>query len=112
VFALANGLAADGRLTGAEAAWLRESNDWFNAAYHEPTPDVFDREVNPVTECWFKSSAVTLIERVDGYLELLDAHGVGWERVESDHPGVILFEDEVQIVVAPAMSLLSKAGEQ
>ena len=112
VFALANGLAADGLLTSDEAAWLRASNDWYNAAYDEPTPDVFDREMNPITECWFKSSAVSLIERMDGYLRLLDAHDVRWERVESDHPGVVVYEDEVQVVVAPATSLLPNGGER
>lgn len=103
IFALANGLAADGLLSAEEAVWLRSSNDWYNAAYDHPaktSPEVFDRVLNPITECWFKSSAATLIARVDGYLRLLDAHGVSWERVESDAPGVILFEDEVQVVVA------------
>lgn len=104
VFALANGLAAAGVLSEAEARWLRANNDWYDAAYDEPTksdPDIFDREVHAITECWFRSSALSLIERVAEYLELLDAHGIAWERVESDDPGHVLYEDDVQIVVAP-----------
>ena len=71
---------------------------------------MFDRDVNPITECWFKASAVTLIQRVEGYLRLLDAHGVRWERVESDRPGVIVYEDEVQIVVAAEPEARDDAG--
>ena len=104
VFALANGLAARGLLSAQEAAWLRASNDWYAAAYDEPTkivPHVFDRDVHPVTECWFKASATALMANLEGYLRLLDEHRVPWERVESDAPGTVLYEDSVQIVVAP-----------
>ncbi|MFT4215538.1 MAG: hypothetical protein QM622_12315 [Microbacterium sp.] len=104
VFALANGLAAEGLLDSVEATWLRTNNDWYNAAYGDPSkaqPDVFDRSANPITECWFKASATHLLARVDGYLRLLDAHGVAWEAVTSDRPGMILYEDEYQVVVAP-----------
>ena len=104
IFALANRLAADGLLSPVETAWLRAGNDWYEAAYDEPTkfmPDVFNRDAHPVTECWFKASATSLLANIDGYLRLLDAHGVPWERVESDAPGTVLYEDSVQIVVAP-----------
>jgi hypothetical protein len=106
IFALANGLSAAGVLAETDAAWLRSSNDWYNAAYADPAtavPGLFDRAVNPVTECWFRSSAVELIARVGGYLELLDRYGVSWECAGSDAPGRILYEDDVQIVVAPPL---------
>lgn len=43
-----------------------------------------------------------LLERVEPYLKLLDAHEVAWEKLESENPGQIIYEDEVQIVVVPA----------
>ena len=101
VFALANGLRADGRLTAQDEAWLAENNAWYTAAYAEPTPEIFDRTEHPVTECWFRASATHLLDRVGGYLELLDRYGEPWERVETDDPGAVIYEDPVQVVVAP-----------
>lgn len=101
IFALANGLAAHGELDPDEAAWLRENNAWYNAAYASPDSALFDRDVNPITECWFAATATHLLARVDGYLDLLDRHGVPWERVESEDPGRIVYRDAVQVVVAP-----------
>ena len=51
-------------------------------------------------ECWFKLTATHLLERVPGYLALLDRYGVAWVERRSDAPGRVLYEDEVQIVVA------------
>ncbi|MFD8802869.1 hypothetical protein [Streptomyces atroolivaceus] len=50
---------------------------------------------------WFKSSAHDLVERVDGYLEILAAHGVDCRRLESSSPGRIIYEDPYQVVVMP-----------
>jgi hypothetical protein len=102
IFALANGLRARGELSAEELGWLRENNAWYDAAYAEPDPGVFDRTVNPVTECWFKDDAVELLARVDGYLALLDAHGIAWEVVRSDGPGRVIYEDSLQVVVTVA----------
>jgi hypothetical protein len=87
-------------LSSDEAEWLRTNNAWYEAAYPQPDVAVFDRTVNPITECWFRSSAVALLARVDGYLALLDEHGVAWERITSDEPGLVVYEDAVQVVVA------------
>lgn len=104
VFALANGLAHSGELSTDDYAWWRESNDWMNAAYVDPSEidgTLFDRSIHPSTECWFRASAEHLIAKVYGYLELLDRYGVGWIARHDENPGQILYEDEVQIVVAP-----------
>ena len=34
-----------------------------------------------------------------GYLDLLDKYGVRWVKLRSDNPGMIIYEDEVQVVV-------------
>lgn len=47
------------------------------------------------------SSAQHLIGRVDGYLEILAAHGIDCVRVESTDPGRIIYEDEDQVVTVP-----------
>ncbi|MFD3659508.1 hypothetical protein ACFWVF_02735 [Streptomyces sp. NPDC058659] len=104
VFALANGLAREGRLSEEEYRFWRANNDWYDANYPNPSdtdPHVYDHELHPGAVAWFKTTAVHLIDRVAGYLELLAAHGVECERVESSAPGRIIYEDDVQVVVVP-----------
>ncbi|WP_243869608.1 hypothetical protein [Streptomyces liangshanensis] len=104
VFALANGLARDGKLSEDEYRFWRANNDWYDAAYPDPSttdPRVYDHELHPGAVAWFKSTATHLIDRVSGYLEILDVHGVRCERIESPSPGRIIYEDDVQVVVVP-----------
>ncbi|MFD5327818.1 hypothetical protein [Streptomyces sp. NPDC127092] len=104
VFALANGLARDGLLSEAEHRFWRAANDWYDAAYPDPSdidPTVYDPVLNPGAAAWFKVTAVHLLDRVPGYLSLLAAHGVACERVESSDPGRIVYEDAVQVVAVP-----------
>jgi hypothetical protein len=104
IFGLANGLARGGKLTAADHDWWRTNNAWYDAAYRDPgtvDPTLFDKAVHPVTSSWFKDSATHLIERVPGYLDLLDRHGVGWVLRTSDDPGEVLYEDDVQVIVRP-----------
>ncbi|MBE7187993.1 hypothetical protein [Jatrophihabitans endophyticus] len=105
VFALCNGLARAGALSADDHRWWRASNDAFERAYRDPAtvdPAVFDRARHPVVSCWFKATATHLLGRVDGYLDLLDRYGVGWECVRSCDPGRVLYEDDVQVVVEPS----------
>jgi hypothetical protein len=104
VFGLVNGLAKRGRLTAEQERFRRANNAWYDAAYTDPStvdPSVYDPELNPLAVAWFKSSARELIDRVAGYLEILAAHGVGCERVQSADPGRVVYEDEHQVVVVP-----------
>jgi hypothetical protein len=95
------------RVPGAEVGHVfrRQNNDWYDASYTNPSDDdplVYDHNVNPGAVAWFKESAVHLIERVDGYLEILARHGVPYQRVESEDPGRVVHEDDDQVVVVPA----------
>ncbi|MFF8314490.1 hypothetical protein ACWGLP_11640 [Streptomyces lydicus] len=104
VFGLANGLARDGRLSEEQYRFWRAGNDWYDTHFTNPSevdPSVYDDAVNPGAVAWFKSTAVHLIARVDGYLDLLATHAVDCERVESTDPGRIIYEDEDQVVVVP-----------
>ncbi|EMD28054.1 hypothetical protein [Amycolatopsis azurea] len=55
--------------------------------------------MNPGAAAWFKASAHVFIERVDGYLTILEALEVPCETVRSANPGRIIYEDEFQVVV-------------
>lgn len=102
VFALANGLAHDGRLTNADRLWCRRANDWCNAAYADPSgidPSVYDRLLHPGAQAWFKTSAGHLLQKVDEYVDLLQRYDIGCERIYSANPGLVIYDDDVQIVV-------------
>ncbi|MEV0527137.1 hypothetical protein AB0I66_27275 [Streptomyces sp. NPDC050439] len=104
VFGLVNNLAKAGKLTAEQELFRRTNNDWYDGAYPDPStvdPTVYDHEVNPGAVAWFKVSATHLIERVPGYLEILDAHGVECRVVRSSDPGRVVYEDEFQVVVVP-----------
>ncbi|MFJ3599305.1 hypothetical protein ACIPRU_22760 [Streptomyces sp. NPDC090126] len=101
---LANRLAREGRLSEEQHRFWRSGNDWYDAAYPDPSrvdPTVYDPEVNPGAVAWFKETATHLLDRIPGYLALLAAHGVACERLDSVDPGRVVYEDEVQIVVVP-----------
>jgi hypothetical protein len=102
LFGLVNGLARDGRLSGADAALRRTRNDWFDAAYADPStvdPSVY--AANPLAAAWFKASAAHLVEACAEYCELLDRYEIAWRRDVSTDPGRIVYEDEHQIVAVP-----------
>jgi len=104
IFALVNGLAADGVLSADEERLRSEGNAWFEANFTDPStvdPDVYDRGLNPGAVAWFKSTSSHLVDRASGYLAILDAHGVPCEVATSDSPGRVIYEDADQIVVVP-----------
>lgn len=57
--------------------------------------------MHPRATAWFKDTATHLLDRVPRYVEILDEHGVPCVRVESQNPGRVIYEDDVQIVVVP-----------
>ncbi|MFD9893917.1 hypothetical protein ACFWY9_31605 [Amycolatopsis sp. NPDC059027] len=104
IFKLVNGLAKAGKLTAQQEAFRRENNDWYDAAYTNPTdvdPSTYDWNHNPGAVAWFKPTATHLLARVDGYLEILSTHNVPYERLESDTPGKIVYEDAHQVIAVP-----------
>lgn len=104
VFALANGLAGEGSLAPADAAWMRASNDRADALYVDPTTvvaDCYDPVLNPGARSWFTSSATELLEFTRGYLDLLDRYDVRWVELRTSTPGRVTYEDAVQVVAVP-----------
>lgn len=105
VFGLVNVLGRGGDLSAADEAYRVLMNLWFDDAYSDPStvdPRVYDRAVNPEAVAWFKVPAADhLVEAARGHCDLLDRYGVAWERVESDDPGRVVYEDAHQVVVVP-----------
>jgi hypothetical protein len=101
VFALVNIMARRDQLTPAQQLFRRLNNDWYDANFTNPAtvdPTVYQQ---PGATAWFRLTSPHLISRVSGYLDVLDAHGVPWERLDSDDPGRVIYEDADQVVVVP-----------
>ncbi|MBE1499252.1 hypothetical protein H4696_006352 [Amycolatopsis lexingtonensis] len=107
-FGLINNLSRAGRLTAEQEEFRRTNHAWYESHYTNPAtidPAVYDHAVNPGATAWFKDSAEELVGRAAGYLEILDAHDVRWNKLVSDQaPGRIIYEDDDQIVVVPFSS--------
>jgi hypothetical protein len=105
IFGLVNGLAHGGLLTASEEKFRRTNNDWYDAAYTDPStvdPTVYDRAINPLAASWFRTTVPDhLLAPLPGYLEILRNHQVPCVEVHSADPGRIIYSDEHQIVVVP-----------
>ena len=102
IFGLVNTLAHRGLLTEAEEAFRRRNNDWYDAAYANPSdiePSIYAD--NLLAAAWFKPTATHLFPRIPGYLAILTAHNIPCTPHTSPNPGHLLYEDDVQIVVIP-----------
>jgi hypothetical protein len=95
VFGLVNVLGRHGMLTRDEERFRRENNAWYDAAY--PCPTSHYKE-HPEAVAWFKDTAAELLERIPGYLAILDAHRVAWEQARTSAPGMIVYEDAWQVL--------------
>lgn len=106
VFALVNGLYRADLLTAAQQRFRRRENAWYHTNLRDPTtidPTVYDRDRHPGAAAWFKTSATQMITRVTGYLEILDHHSIGWVRLHTHDPGIILYDDPHQVVAKPSI---------
>jgi hypothetical protein len=109
IFALVNGLAHDGELTAEEERFRTTTNAWFHANLTDPavaSPGVYDRERHPGAAAWFKPTAHDCLARVPGYLSILAAHGVPCVLVRTTEPGLILYDDDCQVIAMPTPAAL------
>lgn len=95
VFGLVNVLGRHGMLAPDEERFRRENNSWYEAAYPSPTSHY---QEHPDAVAWFKGAATELLERIPGYLAILDTHRIAWEEVRTSTPGLIVYEDACQIL--------------
>jgi hypothetical protein len=104
VFALANGLAAEGHLSPADRAWWAATNHRCDELYADPStadPRCYDPVAHPGARSWFKASAADLLVVAADYLGLLDRYGVPWVELRTASPGRVVYEDDVQVVAVP-----------
>jgi hypothetical protein len=108
VFALLNRAEQQGLLTAGQVSLKRSAYAWFDANLTDPSavnPAVYDRERYPLAVAWFKASSHAHLDWADRCAGILAAHGVVCEEVRSPSPGVVIYEDQHQVIAltgAPA----------
>jgi hypothetical protein len=106
VFRLLNVVGWNGELSDEDEAYRQRQNEWFENAFPDPsTVDgaAYACDGKPGATAWFKAeTSEHLVQALRRHLEILDKHGVPWERLESSDPGRIVYEDEWQVIVRPS----------
>jgi hypothetical protein len=93
-------------LSGEVRKELAESIEWFQSRLPEPDRLVRTRSKGfyrrrPVAISWFKREATEFIERAEALGRVIAAHGIDVRRVETTHPGYVVYEDAFQVVTVP-----------
>lgn len=87
-----------GELAPYEIEWLEETYEWFNE--HLPCPPFSASGWSRDAASWFKDSAIEAIQKMRELGVLLESHGLLVRMLRSKNPGLVLYADEFQVVVA------------
>ena len=85
-----------GELEPHEAQWLEQIFEWYND--HLPCPPFSQKPWSENAISWFKDDAGDFVKRIWDIVALLREHGVPIRILRTDKPGMILYEDEFQVV--------------
>ena len=99
VFQAAISLRDAGRLESYEEEWLEREMAWLRM--HLPAPECLRKSGNERAICWFKPNAKQAIDRTRGLVALLDTHGLAVKMLATDRPGIVIYEDKLQVAAKP-----------
>lgn len=100
IFVAVDHLRRAGRLSDADELAYFDTDDWFRAELPDPPFYADGNTVRAVT--WFKTAAAAdMLARLDVLRDILRRHDVPHDRVRSDDPGRVIYEDQFQIGVIP-----------
>ncbi len=102
----AESLRAKDLLAHSEESVVREIFGWLNA--NLPHPNRFSRSAKPHAPAkavsWFKDTARDCIARMEDLALVLIDHGHSVERLTTERPGYLIYEDQFQVVAEPFRS--------
>jgi hypothetical protein len=86
-----------------EQAQYDEIYEWFRK--HLKKPSSFTRSSKPraknVALSWFKDTAIEHIAKMHALAQILEAHNISIDILQSERPGYLVYEDEFQVVAEP-----------
>ena len=82
---------------------LEEIRDWFNQNLERPERLSVSAKPNKKAQAisWFKESAIEHITQIRAMIRILEAHGMMVERIRTQRPGYVVYEDEHQVAAYP-----------
>lgn len=86
-------------ITGPDADELNHLRDWFNENLEKPNS--FGRGKLNLGICWFKVDASEHVNRIWQMIRTLERHGIYVEKIKTDKPGYLIYEDDWQVVAEP-----------
>jgi hypothetical protein len=104
VFQVARRLARSGTLSRPEQTRLDDLRTWFGK--HLKVPERFTRTRNASHKkirgiAWFKDTAGDYLTRMRELARILVENDILVEVIETDRPGYVTYEDEIQLVAEP-----------
>jgi len=99
ILGVAYRIAREGQLEGDCKVALDLHLTWLMEAF--AIPDIFDKPESLKGVCWFKGTAVEIIEHVLAIIPYLEKCGFTVTELTSALPGTVIYEDEHQIVAIP-----------
>ena len=99
IFQAAAAAASRQEMSAADLVKLMELRTWFNENLERPSS--FGRRALPLGICWFKTEANEHISQVWKIVEILERNGIYVQKIRTDRPGYIIYEDEWQLVAEP-----------
>ena len=89
-------LQESGEIPSYEEEHIDEIFEWMNEAF--PVPPFEEKQWHPDSISWFKDSAQELIHKFRSIIAILEQYDRPVRMITTDQPGIILYEDEFQIV--------------
>jgi len=86
-------------ITGSDADELNDLRAWFNENLEKPTS--FGRDSLRLGICWFKTNSAEHISRIWEMVGILERQGIYVQKIRTDRPGYVIYEDEWQLVAEP-----------
>lgn len=85
-----------GQLPDYEAEHVEEFFQWLET--HLPCPPFKGKGWSPDAISWFKGSAQSMISKFRELIAILEQHDHPVQMLKTEQPGMILYEDEFQVV--------------
>lgn len=86
-------------ISGSDAAHLQEIREWFNKNLEKPSS--FGRDKQRLGICWFKTCAIEHVSRIWEMVQILERNGIYIQKIKTEKPGYVVYEDEWQLVAEP-----------
>ncbi|MFZ2908537.1 MAG: hypothetical protein WA094_01405 [Candidatus Desulfobacillus denitrificans] len=99
ILVAAHDLRDEGELSVLEHDVVRLELAWFNI--NLPIPPELDSEEHRRAISWFKPSANEAIQRMWRLKAILGVHGIDVDVLKTEDPGVIVYEDNFQVIAKP-----------